>query len=591
MSMRSALTVILLLVGSSVVAAVPAAGAPAPLTPVLAYAKYRAPASGASDIYTAHLDGSSPVKRFLNASNPILSPDGTKIAYTTGGTTLWAASLDGTAANQLATFSNYVGSYSWSPDDVHLVVAASADVLRIVNASTKAVTTIPNSAGEFNPQWSPDGTLIASDSQAGQVLRRPDGASKVVRPGVMTGPWSPDGTEMIGLDLPGTLKKMDVLSGASQIVVGLRESIGYVGLTWASANLLTPGTFAYIGVDYDVPYAPRQYSISALEGELGKPMFDNGRLIVANALYPSIGGLTPGDVNGTPAAVTDLAATVAPSFVHASWAAPASTPDFAGVEVRYALGSTPPATVTDGLDGGRLLTASRDLGPLPPDQDVAISVFSRDWSGHVGPAVTTVVTTPHASATTLAAHASPFDIVYGQRSTISATLTRTYDGAPIADAAVTVASRHTNTTDPFVDRVTIHTDATGKLAFLQIPGIGYDYRLSYGGNSDNAAATATTRIRVARHVAEKLDHTSAPAGSYVHLTATVAPSYPNGKTYLQKYTTRAVTLGPHNTNAASSVRYTIKAPAKGTKMKYRVIVPGSGSYISGYGAWLTITGT
>jgi hypothetical protein len=40
MSVRSALTVISLLVGSSVVAAVPAAGAPATQTPVLAYVKY-----------------------------------------------------------------------------------------------------------------------------------------------------------------------------------------------------------------------------------------------------------------------------------------------------------------------------------------------------------------------------------------------------------------------------------------------------------------------------------------------------------------------------------------------------------------------
>ncbi len=82
-----------------------------------------------------------------------------------------------------------------------------------------------------------------------------------------------------------------------------------------------------------------------------------------------------------------------------------------------------------------------------------------------------------------------------------------------------------------------------------------------------------------------------PAGSYVHLTATVAPNYPNGKTYLQKYTTRAITVGPHNTGATSKVTYTIEAPAKGTKMKYRVAVPSGGSYIAGYGAWLTITGT
>jgi len=591
MSMRSALLVVSLLVGSSVVAMAPATGAPAALTPVVAYAKYRAPASGASDIYTAHLDGSSPVKRFLNASNPIVSPDGTKIAFSTGDTTLWAAAPDGSGVTKLATVAYvYLNSFSWSPDDTRLVVDSPGHGLVIVNVATKAVTPIPNSSNESSPQWSPDGTLIASHSTAGQVLRRPDGSSKVVRPGVITGLWSPGGTDMMALDNSRAVET-DVLSGVSHAAIVLPLNLDYVGLTWASAS--TDVVTAYIGTAfYGAPYAPTAwYRVETYAGDPETGSGDTGQLIADNALYPSVGGLTPADVNGTPPAVSGLAATVSPSFVHVSWGAPASTPDFAGVEIRYALGSTPPATVTDGLDGGRLLTGSRDLGPLPPDQDVAISVFSRDWTGHVGPAATTVVTTPHATASTLVAHASPSDIVYGHSSTITATLTRTYDHAPLSFTPVTIATRHTNTTDPFVDRTTIRTDATGKLSYLQIPGIGYDYQLRYAGDTDNAAVTAATRIRVAHRVTETLDHASAPAGSYVHLTATVAPSYPDGKTYLQKFTTRAITLGPHNTGATSKVTYTIKAPAKGTKIKYRVIVPSGGSYIAGYGTWLTITGT
>jgi hypothetical protein len=591
MSMRSALLVISVLVGSSVVGTAPATAAATALTPVVAYAKYRAPASGASDIYTAHLDGSSPVKRFLNASNPIVSPDGTKIAFTTGGITLWVAALDGSPAKQLATVAYvYLNSFSWSPDDTRLVVDSPGHGLVIVNVATRAVTPIPNSSNESAPQWSPDGTLIASRSTAGQVLRRPDGSSKVVRTGVMTGLWSPGGTAMMALDNSRAVET-DVLSGVSHTAIVLPLNLDYVGLTWASAS--TDVVTAYIGTAfYGAPYAPtRWYKVETYAGDPETGSGDTGQLIAANALYPSVGGLTPDDVNGTPPAVSGLAAAVSPSFVHVSWAAPASTPDFAGVEVRYALGSTPPASVTDGLDGGRLITASRDLGPLPPDQDVAISVFSRDWTGHVGPAATTVTTTPHLTASTLTASASPADIVYGHGSTITATLTRTYDHAPLSFTPITIATRHTNTTDPFIDRTTIHTDATGKLTYLQIPGIGYDYQLRYAGDTDNAAVTASTRIRVAHRVTETLDHASAPAGSYVHLTATVAPSYPNGKTYLQKFTTRTITVGPHNTGATSKVTYTIKAPAKGTKMKYRVAVPSGGSYIAGYGAWLTITGT
>jgi hypothetical protein len=584
MSMRSALLVISLLVGSSVVAAVPAAGAPTTQTPVLAYVKYRTSALVAKDIYTAHLDGSGAVRRFLGASDPTVSPDGTKIAFWRDST-LWVANIDGSSARALGTFSAPTGA-SWSPDETRIVVGLWGHGLIIVNVATKAVTAIPNSSGESSAQWSPDGTLIMSVSGYDQVLQRPDGSSRVVRPGVKTGEWSPDGTEMLTLVGSDNLQIINLLSGAAtQVWSLLAGDLSLTGLAWG-------GRDPYVGVVFDAPWHPTPYFyINRLDRDQPDPTDPTGSRVADNAFAPSVGGDTPADANGSPAAVTDLAATASPSFVHLSWNAPANTSDFAGVEIRYALGSTPPATLTDGLDGGRLITGSRDLGPLPPDQDVAISVFSRDWTGHVGPAATTVVTTPHLTATTLTAIASPADIVYGHSSTIVATLTRAYDHAPLTFTPVTVATRHTNTTDPFVDRTTILTDGGGRLSFVQIPGIGYDYQLRYAGDTDNAAVTASTRIRVAHRVTETLDHASAPAGSYVHLTATIAPSYPNGTTYLQKYTTRAITVGLHNTGATSKVTYTIKAPAKGTKIKYRVIVPSGGSYIAGYGAWLTITGT
>jgi hypothetical protein len=514
----------------------------------------------------------------------MVSTDGTKIAFWRDST-LWVANIDGSSARALGTFSTATGA-SWSPDDTRIVVGLWGHGLVIVNVATKAVTAIPNSSGEVDPQWSPDGTLIMSVSGYGQVLQRPDGSSRVVRAGVKTGVWSPDGTEILTLVGSDNLQIVNLLSGAAtQVWSLLAGDLSLTGLAWG-------GRDPYVGAVFDAPWYPTPYFyINRLNRDQPDPTDPTGSRVADNALAPSVGGLTPDDVNGTPPAVSGLAATVSPSFVHLSWNAPASTPDFAGVEIRYALGSTPPATLTDGLDGGRLITTSRDLGPLPPDQDVAISVFSRDWTGHVGPAATTVATTPHSTASTLTAHASPPDIIYGHSSTITATLTRAYDGAPLADAAITIATRHWNTSAPFVDRTTIRTDGNGRLSITQLPGISYDYQLRYAGDTDNAAVTASTRIRVAHRVTETLDHASAPAGSYVHLTATVAPSYPDGKTYLQKYTTRAVTVGPHNTGATSKVTYTIKAPAKGTKIKYRVAVPSGGSYIAGYGAWLTITGT
>lgn len=590
-------SVVLLLAGFTVSVAKPA-GALVPPAPLLAYARYQA-VRGASSIYTAHLDGSGAASLISNATRPVLSPDARRIAFTRGSQ-LWVADADG--RNQVSVTSGVV-NVGWSPDATRLVGERPGG-LAIVSVATHAVTPIPDSAGEWAPQWSPDGTLIAStrnlrysggaaQPELDQVLRRPDGSSRVVRNGVFTGPWSPDGEHMLFVGFE-YVYVIDVVSGASIPAFYIRPSIDYAGVAWQDFHSVDTGSVsAYIGVDYDVPYAPEEYSLDSVAATM-QPDPNPGSystLVAANSLYPTVGGFTTNDANGPPPPVTGLTASTSPSYVHLSWSGPASTPDFAGVEIRYALGDTPPATVSDGLDGGRLLTTSRDLGPLPPDQSIAISVFSRDWTRHIGPAATAVVTTPHAAASTLTAHAAPFDLAYPTRSTVSGSLLRAYDTAPIPNATIAVATRVWGTTGPFLTRGSVRTDANGRFSFVQAPAISYDYRLTYAGDVDNATVTAATRIRVAHRVAERLDRTLAPAGTYVHLTATPLPALPNGKTYLQTYTTRAVTLGPHNTDSSGRVIYTIRVPAKGKKATYRVYVPGTGGYINGQGPWLTITGT
>lgn len=557
-------------------------------TPVLAYQSI----GSSPGIYTANLDGTHAVLRIPGGSMPLVSPDGTKIAYeryVRPTYQLYVASITGTGAIHLAD--NPVG-YAWSPDSTRLV-ASVANRLVILTVATGASVVIPGSTGEIQPQWSPDGTLIAGAVYTGrtpmdQVLQRPDGTGRSLRANTFTGPWSPDGLNMLQIaPSRNCLCAVDVLTRATQSIAFLRESFGYVGAAWAQPTSdIAPS--AFIAVDGNVPYLPKTpITIYRFTAEV-----NNGVQIATNAVYPSAGGFTVTDSNGTPPAVTSLTATPSPSYVALAWQAPAATSDFAGAEVRYALGTTPPAQVTDGFDGGRLLSSTRTLGPFPPDQPIAISVFSRDWSGNVGPAVTQLVTTPHQAAVTLTAHASPFDLVYGQRSTVSVSLTRTYDGAPLTSTALTVARRKWATTDPFTYLDTRYTDSNGLTSFLQIPSISYDYTVSYAGDATHAPATAATRIRVARRVTISANRTSAPAGTAVQLTARTAPPVANGQTYLLRWVgDHWITVGPHRTTSTGTVVYTVKTPARGTSVRYRVRVPGTAGYIDGYSAAVTLTGT
>jgi hypothetical protein len=225
---------------------------------------------------------------------------------------------------------------------------------------------------------------------------------------------------------------------------------------------------------------------------------------------------------------------------------------------------------------------------LPPNQRVALSVFSRDWSGLVGDRATAVVTTPHQAGSALTTSVTPRAIVYGTRATIAGRLTRTSDGAPIAGASIAVSAAG----EPPRAVGTARTDADGRYSFAQAPAGTTYYRLSYAGDAEHGPAQAAPRLSVAPRVSERLDHPAARAGTPVHLTALLSPASTGAsvQTYLQGVCGGlACTLGPHRTGPDARVVYTITAPARGTSRRYRVLVAGYD--VNAFGAWVTVTGT
>src|SRR6266498_5346357 len=108
---------------------------------LLAYAKTD------GSIFTARSDGTGAARRIAAASAPLVSPDGSRIAfhrYAAGHTTLWVANADGSGQRQLAQ--DAYGS-SWSPDGQSLAAWRGNSVV-VVTVATGAVTLVPGSAGE-----------------------------------------------------------------------------------------------------------------------------------------------------------------------------------------------------------------------------------------------------------------------------------------------------------------------------------------------------------------------------------------------------------------------------------------------------------
>jgi Tol biopolymer transport system component len=137
------------------------------------------------------------------------SPDGSRIAFmrdTPGaGNAIWVVESDGTNPTLVAPFgTREPGSFSWSPDGRQIVYAGSDDAeLLIADASgldtpeairfRQSEDFQPGTAFA-QPQWSPDGSLIAFRTGGNVYASRPDGTG-ARRLGAGNGyglAWSPD---------------------------------------------------------------------------------------------------------------------------------------------------------------------------------------------------------------------------------------------------------------------------------------------------------------------------------------------------------------------------------------------------------------
>jgi TolB protein len=136
------------------------------------------PTVNVADIWIMDADGTSERPLIVQDSDqryPALSPDGTRIAYTSRNARdadLWVANADGTGAHLVYDSGVADSAPAWSPDSTRLAferhdpgVSTNGDIYVLDLGSGDVAQLTDDPAHEEGPAWSPDGSMIAFTSQ------------------------------------------------------------------------------------------------------------------------------------------------------------------------------------------------------------------------------------------------------------------------------------------------------------------------------------------------------------------------------------------------------------------------------------------
>jgi plastocyanin len=191
----------------------------------------------APEIYSMDISGASVTRLTDNDArdeNPALSPDGSKIAFTShrdGNDEIYVMDVSGANQTRLTTDAGSDGRPAWSPDGAQIVFVSNRNgeqeifVMDAVGTNQSSLNSL--AAGDNNPAWSPDGTKIAFDRvgidhncEIYVVTLATNTAVNLTNSSACDAEpaWSPDGTKIAFRSLREANSELYVMSssGASQ---------------------------------------------------------------------------------------------------------------------------------------------------------------------------------------------------------------------------------------------------------------------------------------------------------------------------------------------------------------------------------------
>ncbi|MBV9096760.1 MAG: PD40 domain-containing protein [Frankiaceae bacterium] len=177
-----------------------------------------------------------------DATTVVASPNGTRIAYGTGGTGrpttygIWVANRDGSGTPKLVASGPDVGSPAWSPDGTALAYAASGS-LRLADPAGNATGQVTNGGGLVGPTWIGPRSIVASDLSTSNAplveIDTQTGARRAVPNSAGAGfaTANPSGTAIAYSD--GGATWVTTLAGVRHQVVLPDGSSGATSITWS----------------------------------------------------------------------------------------------------------------------------------------------------------------------------------------------------------------------------------------------------------------------------------------------------------------------------------------------------------------------
>ena len=135
---------------------------------------------------------------FPTRQRPEWSPDGTKVAYTSGRRGVYVIDADG--SNRIELTNDYgAEGLAWSPDSSQIAFRLYGKLF-VIDADGSNHREITKAFGAINPVWSPDGTQIVYSGNGGIYAVDPDGANvRTLNPDPWASDpwWSPDGSRIV----------------------------------------------------------------------------------------------------------------------------------------------------------------------------------------------------------------------------------------------------------------------------------------------------------------------------------------------------------------------------------------------------------